>query len=92
MTVSSLPEETPATPGWVDDRIDAVFASLGPAAIPAREAYAACLAGIRGAVDIDAGHDRCRAEALAALKDTGADLAALNRELEALEAEISNGT
>ena len=92
MTLSSLPEETPATPGWVDSRIDAVFAKFGPAAIPAREAYAACLAGIRGAVDIDTGHDRCRAEVLAALQDSGADVAALNRELEALEAEISNGT
>jgi hypothetical protein len=92
MIRSSLTEETPATPGWVDSRIDEAFAPLGEAAIPVREAYAACLAGVRGAVDIDAGHDRCRAQALAALRDMDVDVAALNQTLEALEAELSAST
>jgi len=57
-----------------------------------RDAYAVCLAGVRGAVDIDAGHDRCRAEALAALRDMDVNVTALNLALEALEAEISAST
>ena len=92
MSRSSLPEETPATPGWVDDRIDALFAPLGASAASVREAYAVCLAGVRGAPDTDAGHDSCRARAIAGLGDTGADLEALDRALQALEAEISAGT
>jgi hypothetical protein len=92
MTRSSLIEETPATPGWVDDRITAIFAPLGAAAVPAREAYAVCLAGVRGSVDVDAGHDRCRRTALSALKDSGADVEALDHALQALEAEITAST
>ncbi len=92
MSRSDLVEETPATPGWVDDRVAAIFAPLGDAALPAREAYAVCLAGVRGAVDVDAGHDRCRRAALAALKESGADLTALDHALQALEAEIAAST
>jgi hypothetical protein len=92
MSRSSLTEETPATPGWVDDRIDAVFATLGAGATPVREAYALCLAGVRGSVDTDAGHDRCRERALAALRDTGVEVDEIDRALQALEAEISAGT
>jgi hypothetical protein len=92
MSRSSLTEETPATPGWVDGRIEAVFAPLGEPAVAVREAYAECLAGVRGAVDTDAGHDRCRARALAALQDLQIDGAAIDRALQALEAEISAGT
>jgi hypothetical protein len=95
---SSLTEETPATPGWVDDRITAIFAPLGAAAVPAREAYAVCLAGVRGSVDVEAGHDRCRRTVLSTLgknetlKDSKADLGALDRALQALEAEITAST
>ncbi len=92
MSKSSLTEETPATPGWVDGRIDAIFAPLGAGAGAVREAYALCLAGVRGAVDTDAGHDRCRRRAIESLRETGADLAALDRAMQALEAEISAGT
>ena len=92
MSRSSLTEETPATPGWVDDRIDAVFAPLGAGAAAVREAYAICLAGVRGSVDTDAGHDRCRARAMASLRDTGVDVSEIDRALQALEAEISAGT
>jgi hypothetical protein len=89
---SSLTEETPATPGWVDDRIDAMFAPLGAGAVAVREAYAMCLAGVRGAVDTDAGHDLCRRRAIEALRESGADIAALDSAMQALEAEISAGT
>jgi hypothetical protein len=89
---SSLTEETPATPGWVDDRIDAVFAPLGAGTVAIREAYALCLAGVRGSVDVDAGHDQCRARALAALRDAGVEIEPVDRALQALEAEISAGT
>lgn len=92
MNRSSLTEETPATPGWVDDRIDALFAPLGAGAASVREEYAICLAGVRGAPDIDAGHDGCRQRALAALSESDADLQALDKALQALEAEISAGT
>ena len=92
MSRSSLTEDTPATPGWVEDRVAAVFAPLGEAATPIRDAYADCLAGVRGATDTDAGHDRCRAAALAALRGASADVAALDRALQALEAEISAET
>ena len=93
MIRSSLPEETPATPGWVDDRIDAIFAPFGAPAAAAREAYAVCLAGVRGSVDVDAGHDRCRFAVLTALKGSeGVDLTALDHTLQALEAEISAST
>ncbi len=85
-------EETPATPGWVDSRLNEAFAPLGGVAVGAREAYAACLAGVRGSVDVDAGHDRCRARALATLQDLGVDVSALDHTLQALEAEISAGT
>jgi hypothetical protein len=89
---SSLTEETPATPGWVDNRIDAMFAPLGASAAAVREAYALCLAGVRGDVDTDAGHDLCRLRALDALRESGADIAALDGAMQALEAEISAGT
>ena len=92
MTRSSLTEETPSTPGWVDGRVDALFAPFGAAGAAVGAAYATCLAGVRGAVDVDAGHDRCRRAALAGLRDADGDLGALDRGLQALEAEISAST
>jgi uncharacterized protein YbjT (DUF2867 family) len=87
---SSLTEETPATPGWVDRRVREIFAPLN--AEEAGNAYADCLAGIRGDVDTDAGHDRCRRAAIEALESSGVDTDTLDRTLQALEAEISNAT
>ena len=92
MTRSSLTEETPATPGWVDVRIREIFAPYGPQTAGARDAYADCLAGVRGSVDVDAGHDRCRRSALAAVEGVIEDIPALDLALQALEAEISNAT
>ncbi len=92
MTRSSLTEETPSTPGWVDGRIREIFAPFGQIGVAAGNVYADCLAGVRGGVDVDAGHDRCRRSVLMAIEGTAPDLDALDRELQALEAEISNGT
>jgi hypothetical protein len=89
---SSLTEETPAIPGWVEKRVHEIFRPLGPEAMAVGDAYADCLAGVRGAVDVDAGHDRCRAAALGALEGHIADPDELDRTLQALEAEIGNAT
>lgn len=92
MNRSSLTEETPAAPGWVDRRVRETFAPYGDTGKAAGDRYADCLAGVRGGVDVDGGHDRCRHAALAMLRDTQGDLGDLDRALQALEAELSNGT
>ncbi len=92
MTRSSLTEETPATPGWVDARITAIFAPFGPSLDAVRDAYAECLAGVRGAVDVETGYDRCRRNAVQAARDVVADADALDHTLQTLEAEISSST
>ncbi len=89
MTRVSATEEAPATPGWVDERLEEIFSPFGPAVAQARDAYAACLAGVRGAVDPDQGHDRCRWALLRAVDGIVPDLATLDRALQALEADIS---
>lgn len=92
---SSLTEETASTPGWVDGQIDALFAPFGTPAAAAREAYAACLGGVRGDVDVDLGHDRCRLQAVADVQAALPDHPAIPefaRALLALEAEISAST
>ena len=93
MTRSSLTEETASTPGWVESRIREIFDPFGDA-IPAgaREAYVNCLAGVRGAVDVDTGHDRCRRTLMDAVRYKLPDPDTFNRTLEALEAEISHDT
>ncbi len=92
MTQSSLTEETPAAPGWVDRRVRDIFAPLGETGTAAGNAYADCIAGVHGAVDVDGGHDRCRRAALAALDGAAANLDEVDRQLQALEAELSNAT
>ena len=92
MTRSSLTEETPSTPGWVDRRIRDLLAPYGDAAAAAGNGYADCLAGVRGGVDVDGGHDRCRRALMDALGKDAADREVLDRKLQALEAEISAGT
>ena len=92
MSRSSLTEETPATPGWVDARIRAIFAPFGATAETTRDAYADCLASVGGAADVNLAHDRCRTAAVRALADIAEDPNALDRDLQALEAEISSST
>ena len=92
MNRSSLTEETPATPGWVDGRLQEIFAPYGETTRAARDAYAECLAGVRGAIDVDAGHDGCRRRLLGEVRELVPDAEALDRDLQALEAEISRST
>ena len=92
MNRSSLTEDTPATPGWVDARISAIFQPFGPEVRSARDRYADCLASVNGALDVDQGHDQCRIALLQAVRDLVADTTGLDRELQALEAELSNAT
>ena len=92
---SALTEETASTPGWVDARVDAVFAPLGAAVAAVREAYARCLGRVGGAEDVDIAHDQCRRAAIEALVPIVQDEAKLgdfDRALQALEAEISAST
>ena len=81
-----MTEEIAATPGWVDARLDAILA-----ASPARDAYADCLARAKqpGAPSdmLGAEFDRCRRALRHAVEQ--ADWAALEPQLEALEAEIA---
>ncbi len=51
--------------------------------------YAECLAGVRGAVDMDLGHDRCRQTLLGAVAKMIEDPTELDHALQALEAKIS---
>ena len=85
-------EEAAAAPGWVEPELERIARDLPlPGLEAARAAYLGCLAGCRGAVDLSAGHDRCRAALLKAAEGAGIDretCRALELRLEALEAEI----
>jgi hypothetical protein len=93
-----MAEDGPATPGWVEERLEEIWARRylpATAAVNAsRDAYLSCLAGC-GNGGMESCHDMCRAECLAALRrakiapDT---LAGLEGELEALEAELTDRT
>jgi len=92
-----MAEDTAATPGWVEERLDEILAlhSIGDAGARCRAGYLACLAGCRGAMDAEEAHDRCRAAFIVCLREgglAGPPLEALAAELEALEAEISERT
>lgn len=90
-------EETPAAPGWVEDSLDRILATLPFAAdklAPFRASYLDCLAGCGRATDLDSAHDACRQGLLRALKD-GLDMdaetsRALEQKLEKLELDISS--
>ena len=92
-----MTEEIAATPGWVDERLDELFAKLPPEAkiAAARERYSGCLAGEKApAAPSDMLGEEfvsCRAALDAALQVAGVDAAAraqLDSALQALEAEI----
>jgi hypothetical protein len=93
-----MTEEIASTPGWVDERLDEIFASApdNPAVREARQAYAACLANRKAPAApsdmLGAEFNPCRAALRRALHaaDAGLDVAALEPKLEALEAEIAN--
>ena len=96
-----MTEEIAATPGWVDGRLDELFAGLGTSAdiAAARTAYADCLASGKapGAPSdiLGAEFATCRAALHQALLAAGIDGQAvtdLEARLEALEAEIAGGS
>lgn len=93
-----MTEEIAGTPGWVDVRLDEVFASLpeGAAVGAAKAAYADCLAMQKDPVapsdDSGAEFNGCRSRLHVALAEAGVTREAwakLDAELEALEAEIA---
>ena len=91
-----MTEEIACTPSWVEQRLDDVFSGLPASTAPAREAYGACLGGRKapGAPSdmLGAEFDGCRPalhHALAGLGLASDVLAQLDRQLEALEAEIA---
>ena len=90
-----MTEEIAATPGWVEQRLDEVFAGLPDAARPARDAYAACLARRKspGAPSdlLGAEFEPCSGALRRALLEAGVDrdlIARIGERLEPLEAEI----
>ena len=92
-----MSEDTPTLPGWVDARLDEVFAKF-PADLeirPYRDEYADCLARCRPPADPGAGRARCRGELISNLETLGLDrtvLEALNQVLEAVEDELGDNT
>ena len=96
-----MPEEIAATPGWVDGRLDEAFAGLpgSPAVSTARDRYAACLAGEKSPSaptdNLGAEFNGCRSALMTALAEAGVDdatMAALDARLEAVEAEVAEGS
>lgn len=91
-----MTEEIASTPGWVEQKLDEAFAGLPDSAGPAREAYGACLGRRKAPAApsdiLGSEFNGCRTalhHALAGLGLDGDALAQLDRQLEALEAEIA---
>ena len=91
-----MTEQIAATPGWVNQRLDEVFAGLpdAPGIVAARDAYSACLASRKAPAApsdmLGAEFNGCRPALRRALEAEGVEgLAALDGKLEALEAEIA---
>jgi hypothetical protein len=92
-----MSEDVPATPGWVEDRLDDLLTpEAGLPDLPfCRGTYLDCLARCRLPADPEAGRDRCRAAFLACLEGAGVEAdrrEALEHRLLALEAEIGEDT
>ncbi len=89
-------EEMAATPGWVSRELDGLLGGLpaGQAFDAARGSYADCLAAIVGD-EPQVKRARCRRRFLERLEELGVDdgrRAEIDSRLEALEAEIDEGT
>ncbi len=96
-----MAEDNPALPGWVDERLDEIFAGFPPELDikPHREAYADCLAQAIGqgqpAIEADATRATCREQFIIALESIGIDrqvLDALNQVLEVVEDDLAEDT
>lgn len=94
-----MTEEIAATPSWVEQRLDDVFAGLPDGALAARTGYLACLGRQKAPAApsdlLGAEFEGCRAtlrRGLAGLHLPEATLAALDQKLEALEAEIAESS
>ena len=89
-----MDDDGPTLPGWVDERLEEIFAAFPedlPVA-PAREAYAACLANAIDEPDIAEAAMGCRRELIARLEEMGLVpevVESLDAVLEALEEEIA---
>ncbi|HYZ64509.1 MAG TPA: hypothetical protein VE650_18820 [Acetobacteraceae bacterium] len=91
-----MTEEIASTPGWVEQRLEAIFAGLPDSARPARDAYASCLASRKAPAApsdlLGAEFEACRSELRRGLLRAGLGPAVFHRleqELEALEADIT---
>lgn len=91
-----MTEEIAATPSWVEQRLDEIFADLPAAARPAREGYLSCIARRKAPAApsdmLGAEFEACRPALRRGLGGLGLDaatLAALEQNLEALEAEYA---
>ena len=90
-----MTEEIAATPGWVDDKLDEVFAPLPhtDAVAAARAAYADCLARRKAPAAPStvegAEAEPCHQALLRALRHAGVDAPGLHLALEAMEAELA---
>ncbi len=85
-----------ATPGWVDGRLDTIFAHLPASLRPAADAFAECLAGSKAPAapsdNLGAEFSRCHLAFRQALQHAGlpdAERAEVLAQLEELEAEIA---
>ena len=92
-----MTEEIPAAPGWIEGRLDEIFAELGgERGTAARERYLNCLSGAKSPAApsdlLGAECERCRRALLASLQSDGVAPDALDRvgkRLEEMEAELA---
>jgi hypothetical protein len=92
-----MTESIPATPGWVDEKLDEIFARLPEGTRSARDDFASCLAAKKSHAELSdllgSEFEPCHAVLRRALLGAGVDRAALDSvmaDVEALEAEIDN--
>ena len=91
----ALTEEIAATPGWIDERLDEVFAILPStdSVAAARAAYADCLARRKAPAAPStmegAEVEPCHQALLRALRQAGVEAPGLHGALEAMEAELA---
>ena len=91
-----MTEETPVVPGWVEGRLDAIFAELPETTRQARDVYLTCLARQKAPAApsdlLGAEFKNCRSALRQSLLGDGIDHPTLDRldaELEVLEAEYT---